>query len=168
MEYRDYFQHIERKIEQQRKEESRKEKVRRLGERLAEELDISSIEALRKLSSESLLQEWMEVKKQKPEKRKKSVDSVIERLKDEADAPSVGDEVKIQFDEEARGHLTPQQENLNGAKGTVRVRDPFRTGSQRARYTVEVHGNETESGEPYTIHNLTPGEVVSLDSKKNS
>lgn len=163
MKYRDFFSHIEKRAKKQKRAE---EKLRKASEKLAERLDISTVEALSRIQNrlaedpQSVLQEWREAKKEAPRRRKQSVDNVIERLKDEADAPSVGDKVEIQFNEEARGYLTPQQKELNGQKGEVKVRDPFSSGSQRSRYTVEVIG---EGGEPHTVHNLTPGEVIPTD-----
>ena len=110
----------------------------------------------------SLISEWMQKVEEAPKERKKSVDRVIERLKDESDAPSVGDEVKIDFNETSRPALTPQQEEIDGSTGTVRVRDPFSKGSQRARYTVEVQ----QDGKPKMIHNLTPGEVKVVEKNQ--
>lgn len=150
MEYRDFFRHIEKRVEKRKRKESR---LRAVSQRLAEKLDVSQLEALSKLQNRPMLREWMEAEKQKDEQ---FGDNLIRRLKDKSDAPSVGDTVKVQFNEKARGYLTPQQENINGRKGTVTIRDGFSKGSQRARYTVEVTG---EDGQPHTIHNLTPGEV---------
>lgn len=107
----------------------------------------------------TLIREWMRKVENASKKRKESVDQVVDRLKDEANAPSVGDKVKIQFNKSSRSSLTPDQKEINGSKGTVKVRDPFSVGSQRARYTVEV----TQNGNPKMIHNLTPGEVKRID-----
>lgn len=102
----------------------------------------------------TLLSEWMEAGKSKPAKK-----AILDRMKSKANAPSVGDKVKIQFDKQGRGFLTDRQKEIDGAKGTVKIRDALRTGSQFERYTVEIHPSETESGEPRRIHNLTPSEV---------
>lgn len=104
----------------------------------------------------ALIVEWMKQVDEATEERKESVDYIIERLKDKANAPSVGDEVVIEFDRET---LMPDQEEINGSKGTVKIRDGFSKGSQMARYTVEV----MQGGEPKLIHNLTPGEVKPTD-----
>ncbi len=102
----------------------------------------------------TLLSEWMEAKKSEPPRK-----AILDRLKTKANAPSVGDEVEIQFDEQGRGYLTDRQQNLNGAKGTVKIRDSLRPGGRHERYTVEIHASETENGQPQRIHNLTPSEV---------
>lgn len=171
MKYKDFFRHVERKIQEQEKSKTQEERLSVLSEKLANRFNISSVEALKmiqeKLSDgpQNVLKEWKQKVKEAPKKRKKSVDSVIERLKDESNAPSVGDKVKIEFDESARGNLTPKQEELNGKKGEVKIRDPFSKGSQRARYTVELFDSEIdEAGLPLTVNNLTPGEVKPFDS----
>jgi len=145
MEYKDFFRHIEEKVQKQNR-------LRKVSKKLSERLEISQVEALSKIQDRPMLREWMEV-----EKQASSTSETIQRLKDKANAPSVGDTVEVRFDEEARGHLTPQQKEINGKKGIVEVRDAFSKGSQRARYTVEVTG---EDGQPFKIHNLTPGEVI--------
>ena len=157
MKYKDFFQHIERRVEKKNKRRASEDLIRNASEKLAERLNISTVEALSLIQErldekpKSVIREWMKAKKE----NKKPLDG--RRLKDKADAPTVGDSVKIQFNEKARGgHLTPQQKKMNGRKGTVKNRDPLSTGSQRARYTVEVVG---EGGNPHKIHNLTPGEV---------
>lgn len=157
MKYKDFFGHIKRRVEKKNKKRASENLIRDASERLAERLNISAVEALSLIQErvsenpKSVLREWMKAK----ESKQPSTNG--ERLKDKTNAPGVGDSVKIQFDEKARGgYLTPQQEKMNGRKGTVKIRDPFSAGSQRARYTVEVVG---EGGNPHTIHNLTPGEV---------
>lgn len=165
--YKDFFYHVQRRAQEEKKERSREERLERLSEKLAEKFDVSPVKALQMVqerleeSPKTVLREWMRKVDEAPNKR--NVDSVIERLKDEADAPSVGDEVKVKFERE---HLTPRQEELDGSKATVKVRDAFSKGSQRARYTVEVHESETEV--PQTINNLTPGEIVPLDSNSEA
>lgn len=162
MGYRDYFRHIERRVKQKQEEKKRERKIRRAAEKLAERLDTSSVQALSKLqeSPEIILEHWRREVNEAPEKRERSVQKVMGRLKDEANAPSVGDEVKVEFERE---NMTFQQKEIDGSKGTVKIRDPFSMGSQRATYTVEIHESETESGMPVTINNLTPGEVVPVN-----
>lgn len=171
MQYKDFFRHLEEKAERQKQSTFQKRRLSVLSEKLAERFDISSVEALRVIqeklseSPRDVLREWRQKVNEAPKKRKDSVDSVIERLKDESDAPSVGDRVKVEFNKDARGNLTPKQEELNGKKGEVKIRDPFSKGSQRARYTVEIFESELdENGLPLTVNNLTPGEVKPLDS----
>jgi len=96
------------------------------------------------------LMEWTEAGKSKAPD-----EAILDRIKDGANAPSVGDKVKIQFDEQSRGHLTPNQKEINGKSGEVKTRTPFKTGSQFARYSVEIDNSEQ------TVHNLSPSEVVS-------
>ncbi len=95
------------------------------------------------------LMEWTEAGKSKAPD-----EAILDRIKDRANAPSVGDKVKIQFDEQSRGHLTPNQKDIDGKSGEVITRTPFKTGSQFARYSVEIDGSEQ------TVHNLSPSEVV--------
>lgn len=157
MKYKDFFRHVKRRVERQKRKRESENLIHEASEKLAERLDISTVEALsliqRRLDEnpKSVVKEWMKVK----ESGSEPLDG--ERLKDKADAPSVGDPVKVQFNEKARGgHLTPQQKKMNGREGTVKARDSLSTGSQQARYTVEIVGKD---GNPHTIHNLTPGEV---------
>jgi len=109
--------------------------------------------------------------KQKEEKKETKIRKAAEKLAEKYDVSSVkalqviqkrlssvGDKVKIEFNEDARGSLTPRQEELNGSKGKIAVRDPFSKGSQRARYTVDLI--DSEKG---TVNNLTPGEVTKIE-----
>lgn len=153
MEYKDFFLHLEQK------EEARpKNRVKELAEMISKKLDISVVQALSEIqnSPESVIKEW------KKAGSESEPTGLLDRIKDSADAPSVGDEVKIQFDEASRGFLTPRQESANGETGTVHSRDEFKTGSQLARYTVEIK----EDGQLRRIQNLTPGEVVPTDSNE--
>jgi hypothetical protein len=145
MKYKDFFLHLQ---ERQNSAESR---IEELAEKLSETSDVSVVRALSAIQdSPSVLKEWKEMGSDaEPE-------DLLDRIKDSANAPSVGDEVKIQFDEASRGFLTPRQENVNGETGVVKERQEFKTGSQLSRYTVEIKGEEG----PHRIHNLTPGEVV--------
>jgi hypothetical protein len=169
MKYRDFFRHIQQSAKKEQSERSTEERLAEIADRLAEQFGVSPVRALRVVQERlsegptETLREWMEAKEDKTKQTKKSVDSVIRRLKDEANAPSVGDTVKVQFDEEARGTLTPRQEEINGAKGVVKIRDPFSRGSQRARYTVEI----AETDEPQTVNNLTPGEVTRVSDTES-
>jgi hypothetical protein len=164
MQYKDFFRHVEKRAKNKQKEDEKETKIRKAAEKLAEKYDVSSVKALqviqKRLSGDptSQILEWKKAENQKQSETKKSVDSVISRLKDETSAPSVGDKVKIEFNEDARGSLTPRQEELNGSKGKVAVRDPFSKGSQRARYTVDL--TDSEKG---TVNNLTPGEVTKIE-----
>ena len=169
MNYRDYFRHIEESAKQKESERSTEKRLEEVADQLAERFGVSPVRALRIVQERlsegptKTLREWMEAKEDKTKETKKSVDSVIRRLKDEADAPSVGDTVKVQFDEGGRGTLTPRQEEINGSEGVVKIRDPFSRGSQRARYTVEI----TETDEPQTVNNLTPGEVTRVSDTES-
>lgn len=107
------------------------------------------------ISKGKKLMEWTEAGKEKPPD-----EAILDRIKDNAESPSVGDKIKIEFD---RPHLTRRQKELDGAKGTVEIRESFRTGSQYARYSVEIEPSETESGNPQMVHNLNPSEVVPVE-----
>jgi len=171
--YRDFFRHVEKSVEENSQNESTMEKLRLVSEKVAEKTDLTPIEALRKMTGaveegdpKDVIREWMRRAGDVREERREEVEQVISRLKDEANAPDVGDRVQIDFNEISRGYLTPYQEQVDGKEGVVRVRDPFSYGSQRSRYTVELSDSvNTEHGNTQMVHNLLPGEVIRIEDE---
>lgn len=137
MEYKDFFLHLQQKPD-----------IEELAERVSRKHGVSVV---RVLSEVDLLKEWQKAGSEE------APQELLDRIKDSPDAPSVGDEVEINFDEASRGFLTPRQKEANGKAGTVTARNEFKTGSQLARYTVEIK----KDGEVHRVKNLTPGEVAS-------
>lgn len=154
MEYKDFFLNLRERVDE--KESSTENRIKRLAEKVSEKTDVSVVKVLSAINSTRLLEEWKEAESEATAK------DLIDRIKDSPDAPSVGEEVKVQFDKASRGFLTPRQEDINGKTGIVKSRQKFKTGSQMGRYTVEV---KKEDG-PYKVHNLTPAEVTSTDSSE--
>lgn len=178
--YKDFFKHVEESVrekeeknDEERSREEKLETLRRVGERIAEETDLTPIQALRRITEAAeegnpttVITEWMRKAGDAREERREEVEDVIGRLKDEANAPDVGDKVRVEFNETARGYLTPFQQQVNEKEGVVRVRDPFSSGSQRSRYSVELSNSvNTEHGDTHMVHNLLPGEVIRIEDE---
>lgn len=166
--YRDFFHHIEESVDGR---EKLLEKLRLVSEKVSKKTDLTPIKALQRIMGavekgdpKGVIREWMRKAGDARVERREEVESVIERLKDESNAPDVGDRVRIDFNETARGYLTPRQEQFDGKEGVVKVRDPFSYGSQRSRYTVELSDSVNEgNGDTRMVHNLLPGEVIRIE-----